>query len=70
MSHNLHLLLTEERRNDTEDDVDSPTPKRRRGENLPYDLFKTYESKTLFCQLMHLNIKPSEKIIFQKTKLS
>ncbi|RNA05030.1 hypothetical protein BpHYR1_034272, partial [Brachionus plicatilis] len=30
--------------NDIEDDVDSPTPKRRRGENLPYDLFKTYES--------------------------
>ncbi|RNA14498.1 hypothetical protein BpHYR1_033024, partial [Brachionus plicatilis] len=30
--------------NDVEDDVNSPTPKRRRCENLPYDPFKTYES--------------------------
>ena len=30
--------------NDTEDDIEEPMPKKRRGENIAYDVFKTYEA--------------------------
>ncbi|CAF1013669.1 unnamed protein product [Brachionus calyciflorus] len=29
--------------NDTEEDIEEPAAKKTRGENLPYDLFKTYD---------------------------
>ncbi|RNA14613.1 hypothetical protein BpHYR1_046524 [Brachionus plicatilis] len=30
--------------NDTEDVIEEPMPKNRRGENIAYDVFKTYEA--------------------------
>ncbi|RNA04845.1 hypothetical protein BpHYR1_021506, partial [Brachionus plicatilis] len=30
--------------NDTEDDIEEPMPKKRRGENIAYDVFNTYEA--------------------------
>ncbi|RNA44029.1 hypothetical protein BpHYR1_046232 [Brachionus plicatilis] len=55
--------------NVTEDDVDSPTPIIRRGDNLPYEPFKTYESKTKI-NTINKNFKIEKQNLEKKIKKS